>query len=87
MLVDCGPHGKRTSAVVCKHLMLSEPAPVGFVENSSDPNDLQAWCGVCEEAFQREGGMTESFREFDGMAIVCIVCYSEARARHSPSVT
>jgi hypothetical protein len=82
MTVDCGPHGERIAAVVCQHLLQSAPAPVGFVENSGDPHDLQAWCGLCEERFQEQGGMTDTFRRFNGMAIVCVVCYGEARARH-----
>lgn len=60
-----------------------EPAPAGFIENSSDPNDLQAWCHLCEGKFEQEGGMTDAFREFNGMAIVCVVCYGEAKTRHS----
>jgi hypothetical protein len=82
-MINCGPHGTRISAVVCQHLMQTEPVPVGFVENSSDPNDLQAWCYLCEEAFQREGDMTEAFRAFNGMAVVCVTCYSEAKSRHA----
>lgn len=81
-MINCEPHGERVSAVVCQHLMQIAPAPVGFIENSSDPNDLQAWCYLCEEMFQREGDMTDAFRQFNGMAILCIVCYSEAKARH-----
>jgi hypothetical protein len=62
LLVDYGPHGKRVAAVVCRHLLSIDPAPVGFVENSSDPHDLQGWCVLCEEVFQREDGMTDAFR-------------------------
>jgi hypothetical protein len=58
-------------------------APAGFVENSSDPNDLQAWCYLCEETFQREGDMTDAFKEFNGTAIVCVVCYDEIKSRHT----
>ena len=83
LMVDCGPHGQRVSAVVCRHLIESSSSPAGFVENSSDPNDLQAWCHACEETFQREDGMTDTFREFNGMVIVCVVCYAEAKAQHS----
>lgn len=83
LLVDCGPHGKRVSAVVCRHLIGADQAAAGFVENSDDPNDLQAWCHACEETFQREDGMTEVFREFNGMVIVCVECYAEAKARHT----
>ena len=38
LMVDCGPHGKRVAAVVC--------------------------------------------REFNGMSIVCVVCYGDFKARH-----
>ena len=79
LLVDCGPHGQRVAATVCQHLLLVDPAPVGFVENSDDPNDLQAWCGLCEEAFQQEGGLTDAFRAFTGMALVCVVCSRRLR--------
>jgi len=82
LLVDCGPHGKRASAVVCKHLLQPYIEPSGFVENSDDPNDLQAWCGKCEKVFLLEGDMTDAFRQFNGMVIVCVVCYADAKAFH-----
>ena len=83
MMIGCGEHGERISTVVCKHMLQGRPVPAGFVENSSDPNDLQAWCYLCEDKFQLEGDMTDAFREFNGMAIVCIVCYADAKARHT----
>jgi len=83
MMIGCGEHGERISAVVCGHMLRGEPAPAGFVENSRDQNDLQAWCSACEELFQREGEMTETFRAFNRMSIVCIACYAEAKIRHS----
>ena len=61
----------------------AKEAVVGFVENSSDPNDLQAWCLKCEELFLQEGDKTEVFRRFNRMAIVCVVCYADFKARHS----
>lgn len=83
MMIRCGPHGERVSAVVCTHMLRPTPAPLGVVENSDDPDDLQAWCHLCEEKFQAEGGMTEAFKAFNAMAIVCVVCYAEAKARHA----
>ena len=83
MLINCGTHGERVSAVVCKHLLASAAAPAGFVENSSDPHDLQAWCQRCEEKFEQEGDMTDVFKAFNSMVIVCVVCYAEAKSRHS----
>lgn len=51
LYVDCGEHGQRISAVVCRHLVKASGQRVGFIENSSDPNDLQAWCHKCEMLF------------------------------------
>ena len=82
-MIKCGSHGERVSAVICQHLMQTAPAPADFVENSSDPNDLQAWCYLCEDAFQHEGDMKGKFRQFNGMAIVCVICYDEVKARHT----
>jgi hypothetical protein len=80
--VDCGAHGKRVAAVVCRH-MIESSEPVGFVENSSDPDDRQAWCERCEEMFLAEGDKTEAFEAFNDRAIVCCVCYSALKAQHS----
>ena len=83
MYVDCGEHGKRVSAVVCHHLVKPEGEPAGFIENSSDPNDLQAWCYKCESVFEEEGEMTNRFREFNDMVIVCVDCYQKSKNYHS----
>lgn len=82
LLIACGSHGSRVSAVVCRHMFGADRPPVGFVENSDDPNDLQAWCAMCEAKFEAEGGMTDAFREFNDMALVCVVCYTEKKQLH-----
>jgi hypothetical protein len=74
---------RRASAVVCGHLLKENAWTAGFVENSCDPDDLQAWRDACEEMFLREGEMTETFREFCQIAIVCVICYAEIKQRHS----
>lgn len=79
--IDCELHGRSHMAVVCRH-MIGADAPVGFIENSSDPEDLQAWCGACEAMFLVEDGLTEAFRAFNGMAVVCAACYDSMKARH-----
>lgn len=83
LLVDCGAHGKRVSAIVCRHLLTEKQRTLGFVENSSDPKDLQAWCDDCEEMFVREGELTEAFQAFCDMAIVCVVCYDTIKKLHT----
>jgi len=83
MYVDCGEHGKRVAAVVCCHLLKPEGVPVGFIENSSEPNDLQAWCSKCEALFDEEDGMTKKFRAFNKMSVVCVNCYETSADYHS----
>jgi hypothetical protein len=82
-IVRCGTHGTRTSAVVCRHIVEASDKVVGFVENSSDPDDLQAWCNECEGFFATEGAMTERFKAFHGHLIVCDFCYAAFKIRHS----
>ena len=81
--IKCGTHGLRVACVVCSHLVQSSDRVLGFVENSSDPNDLQAWCGDCEDVFRREGGMTAAFVEFNDIAVVCDLCYARHKAVHA----
>ncbi len=81
--VKCDTHGNRTPAVVCRHMINARDEVVGFIENSSDPGDLQAWCDRCEAFFVSEGEMTEAFRKFNDFAVVCDFCYANFRARHS----
>jgi hypothetical protein len=83
LYVDCGEHGQRISAVVCRHLVNASGECVGFIENCSDPHDLQAWCHKCEIVFEEQNGMTEKFREFNDMALVCVVCYETSKKYHS----
>ena len=84
LTINCKTHGSTCiAAVVCGHMIESKVSAVGFVENSDDPNDLQAWCEDCEEMFLHEGDKTEAFCEFNRRAIVCASCYQELKSRHS----
>lgn len=84
--IDCDTHGPSSTAVVCRHMIVTSE-PVGFVENSSDPDDLQAWCHACEAMFLQEDGLTDVFREFNDMAVVCGDCYGSLKQRHSVAHT
>jgi len=84
LTINCKTHGGTCiAAVVCGHMVESKVLPVGFVENSSDPNDLQAWCEDCEEMFLHEDDKTEAFCEFNNRQIVCAACYLDLKSRHS----
>lgn len=52
------------------------------MENSSDPDDLQAWCSGCEAMFLAEGDRTEAFERFNNYAMICTVCYGLIKVRH-----
>ncbi len=75
--IKCKRHGKRSAATVCGHLVKNQGLPLGFIENSSDPDDLQGWCYACEYLFLQEEDKTEKFRTFCNFAVVCRDCYEE----------
>ena len=79
--IDCA-HGKGIASIVCCHL-LNSADPVGFIENNSDPDDLQAWCYACEFLFQQEGEMTDQFKKFNNAVVVCEKCYEKFKNSHS----
>jgi hypothetical protein len=81
--INCECHGKGISAVACGHLVKNEGIPIGFIENSNEPSDLQAWCYACEYMYQQESEMTELFKAFNQMVLVCRECYSEIKSHHS----
>jgi hypothetical protein len=83
-MVDCAKHGRSLAAVVCVHLLEAQERAVGFIENSSESGDLQAWCDECEDQFEREGSLTAAFKEFCDIRIVCEHCYVTISERHSP---
>jgi hypothetical protein len=80
--IDCDSHGSRGSAIVCRHHLDVRDRPAGFIENSDDPDDLQAWCDACEDLFLRERDKTERFLKFNSFAVVCVDCYAQLRERH-----
>jgi hypothetical protein len=84
LMIHCDKHRQEArSAVVCCHLIDEAAATHGFVENSDDPDDLQAWCGRCEDLFLEENDMTERFRAFNDMRLVCEFCYAQIKQRHA----
>lgn len=81
--MDCEKHGKKKSAIVCGHIANNNCHPLGFIENSSDPDDLQGWCYACEYLYQQEEEMTDVFKKFNNMSVVCIECYYKFKNMHS----
>ena len=85
--INCGTHGKRVPAYVCRHLVNKlDDRVLGFVENCSDPEDLQAWCDDCERLFLDQGEMTAEFIEFNKLKVVCDFCYAKIKTIHTKVV-
>ena len=82
LFIDCEQHGRGIAAVVCRHLCEEQEGPIGFIENSSVPGDRQAWCQQCETFFLDQGEMTEAFKQFHDMALVCETCYDIIKSKH-----
>ena len=80
--INCDKHGKSQVAVLCRHLLEGDDEPLGFVQTSAVPGDWQAWCDACEILFNIEEGLTEAFKKFHDMALVCESCFEEIKARH-----
>ncbi|MFZ2726397.1 MAG: hypothetical protein WAX77_09115 [Methylococcaceae bacterium] len=85
LIIKCETHGKRIAALVCCHLLLPSDSMLGFVENNSYPNDLQAWCDNCEQLFLKEQEMTKAFIGFSNAKIICNVCYNYIKESHAKS--
>ena len=81
--IACDRHGRDVCAIVCQHHVRVRDRVAGFIENSADPNDLQAWCRACEDRFIAEGAPTRAFLAFNLFAVVCATCYRELKWRHT----
>lgn len=81
LAIDC-QHGKEFASVICCH-QLNSVEPVGFIENSSDPDDLQAWCYACEYVYTQENDRTEKFKKFNNAKVICEKCYEKYKTIHS----
>ena len=85
--VDCGQHGRAVAASVCGHVVHKPRFPLGFVENSDDPNNLQGWCFACEHVYLQEQDKTELFRAFCQHTVVCSACYGEIKQFHQFAIS
>ena len=82
LTIECKCHGKKYAASVCGHIVNNNNQALGFIENVSDPEDLQGWCYACEHVYLQENDRTEKFMSFFNPAIVCSDCYKEIKAKH-----
>ncbi|MBJ6366806.1 DUF6882 domain-containing protein [Snuella sedimenti] len=83
--VDCGNHGFRRPAFVCKHLNHKEK--LGFEEafdthkgmDLDDEDSFAAWCDECEQVRLETDGWNEESEKFADIKLVCEECYFELK--------
>jgi hypothetical protein len=81
--VVCGSHGKTPVTFACRHV--ASGIACGFHASSEHPDDKwpDAWCDLCEEAFQAAGGEWNDVSEKQAdIQIMCTHCYDDARDRN-----
>lgn len=82
--VECGEHGNRPAAFVCQHLVAGEGCGFHCAFDTEVPDQLcpDAWCDLCEEAFQAEGEWNDRSEAVAKIASLCDRCYEVARERN-----
>lgn len=81
--VTCGTHGDTPATFACRHL--TRGIACGYHCSADDPDDTwpDAWCDLCEEAFQAQGGEWNDVSEkVAEVTLMCAHCYDAARERN-----
>src|SRR5215468_10247460 len=81
--IVCGAHGETSATFMCRHV--ASGAACGFHASAEDPSDRwpDAWCDLCDEAFQAAGGEWNEAAEASLDAkLLCTHCYEDARERN-----
>jgi hypothetical protein len=82
--VTCGEHGETPATFACRHL--TRGVACGYHASADDPGDQwpDAWCDLCEDAFQAEGGEWNDVSEkVADIKLMCTGCYDAARMRNA----
>lgn len=82
MSIECIKHETSDSSIICGHLLNNKGNTLGFVENSVEKGNFQAWCFDCESLFLKEVDKTEKFLKFNNMTVVCEACYLDIKKHH-----
>ena len=80
--VHCKEHGPLRPAFVCQHLVhalrSSDSGPIGFFQpdpEGPDDDDLQAWCGNCDQVLLRVGEWNDESEGTAGLTCICSGCF------------
>lgn len=81
--IVCGAHGETPPTFVCQHVFGG--VACGFHANPPAPDDPSpdAWCDLCEKAFQAGGReWNEESEKLADIKMLCTYCYKDVRARN-----
>ncbi|HLL22246.1 MAG TPA: hypothetical protein VK427_08945 [Kofleriaceae bacterium] len=83
-LVTCGEHGETPATFACCHLTLGVACGYHASADALDDPWPNAWCDLCEEAFQAQGGEWNDVSEkVADIKLMCTDCYDAARDRNA----
>ena len=82
--VECSVHGNSSPTFICQHLAKGDKLGfnVGYYPNDPDSLYRDAWCDLCEEILDKEGGWNDKSEAFADIKLVCSGCYCEIRAKN-----
>lgn len=84
--IQCEDHTSARMALVCQHLINADNK--GFHEAidsdaiKDDDDTFQAWCDDCERLYPQEQDLSDKFKAFADMKVVCEECYFEIKKRN-----
>lgn len=74
---ECPVHGTVYETYVCRHLV-DDPQQQWFCDYPSEDNPWpDAWCGVCDREFQKEGEWNAKNEQSLEIKLICHCCYEE----------
>lgn len=77
--LQCPEHGEAHTTYICQHLA-RDPLQQWFGDYPSNDNPWpDAWCRVCEQAFQAEGEWNEKNERDLDVKLTCHHCYERAK--------
>ena len=75
--IECPVHGAVYETFVCSHL-IDDPQQQWFGDYpTQDKPWPDAWCGVCDREFQKEGEWNEKNEQNIEVKLLCHCCYEE----------
>lgn len=77
--IDCGDHGSGFETFVCAHLADAPAQQWYSAEPSEDNRWPDAWCGSCQEVFERDGEWTDGNSAALDIQLLCHHCYERLR--------